>query len=266
MPKPIGILAIHGMGSDDPDFAGLERRLVDRLPSHVRADIKFRKVSYHSAMQPGQDAIWRRMTARPLGWQWLRRKFLFDFSDAATYQHQPVVPNSVYQQVHHIVRGVVDDLRNALGSDTAPVVIIAHSLGAQVMSSYIWDAQRGRGIWQGGAPTNFQKLGTLAYMFTVGCNIPLFVSGLQLIEAIDRPNQGFRWFNYYDKDDVLGWPLKPLSTGFPNSYDTIVDQDIAINVGSWLTRWNPVSHGQYWSSRSFLEPISRHIADLHARP
>jgi hypothetical protein len=30
-----------------------------------------------------------------------------------------------------------------------------------------------------------------------------------------------RWLNYYDKDDVLGYPLKPISP----SYNAIVNED-----------------------------------------
>ena len=50
------------------------------------------------------------------------------------------------------------------------------------ISNYIWDAQDPqdlKGIWSGAnQPTDFQKLGTAAYFFSAGCNIPLIVSGL----------------------------------------------------------------------------------------
>ena len=112
-----------------------------------------------------------------------------------------------------------------------PVVIVASSLGCQVISNYIWDAQRKKrkgeppkfGIWRQGAveeecgpQDDFRRLKSLRALFTTGCNIPLFVSGHSEIEAIlpPNPNKPFEWKNYYDEDDVLGWPLRPLSDSY----------------------------------------------------
>ena len=51
-----------------------------------------------------------------------------------------------------------------------------------------------------------------AYFFSAGCNIPLFVSSPNQIQTIMPPNDRFRWMNYFDKDDLLVWPLGPLNT------------------------------------------------------
>ena len=64
----------------------------------------------------------------------------------------------------------------ALGDQQAPVVIIGHSLGCHVISNYIWDAKRNKGIWSAtNRPTDFQKLGTAVYFFSAGCNIPILI-------------------------------------------------------------------------------------------
>ena len=53
-----------------------------------------------------------------------------------------------------------------------------------------------------------------AYFFSAGCNIPLFVSGPNQVQTIMPPNDRFRWINYFDKDDLLVWPLGPLNTSY----------------------------------------------------
>ena len=98
----------------------------------------------------------------------------------------------------------------------------------------------------------FLKLTSLRNLVTTGCNIPLFISGISPRKSFKKPNPDFRWDNYYDPDDVLGWPLRQLGSQF--SY--INDHDI--NVGGALTNWNPFSHSYYWSDRD----IHRRVANI----
>ena len=64
-----------------------------------------------------------------------------------------------------------------------------------------------------------------------------------------------KWDNYFDEDDVLGYPLKPIGA----SYDKAVNRDIAINAGTWLTSWNPLSHEGYWTDDDLISPTARRI-------
>ena len=43
-----------------------------------------------------------------------------------------------------------------------------------------------------------------------------FVSGFDDVIPISTDKYGykFKWINLYDKDDILGWPLKPLSKSY----------------------------------------------------
>lgn len=87
--------------------------------------------------------------------------------------------------------------------------------------------------------TPFERLETLCGFITFGSNIPLVTLALDQVVSITFPPAALkepfcsaaRWLNFYDPDDVLGWPLKPLSP----TYDTAVAQDIQINVGGILT-------------------------------
>lgn len=147
-----------------------------------------------------------------------------------------------------------------------PIVLVAQSLGGQVISNYIWDTKEKNGIWEIDnrdypefevKEEKFIKFEFLRYFLTTGCNIPLFVAGFEQIKAITKPNPDFQWFNYYDEDDVLGWPLQGLS----DSYREIVE-DIAIDSGSELINWNPFSHTGYWADDNFVTDLCQKINSL----
>ncbi len=297
MGKKIGILTIHGMGEQGPDFdKDLRKKLLAKLAADVRESVEFESIFYQDVMQANQTALWRRMGfgdrfwSRPLLvaaglifvllpgiftlalvfpfapwrglWGRVRKFFLFSFADAASYEHDADAQDSVYVKVNQKIRDHIDKLGGKLDGD-ARVVIIAHSLGGHVISNYIWDAQRRRRIWLTVEPKPLQRLDPAAYLFTAGCNIPFFVSGLAKIEAIRPPNPAFQWINFYDPDDVLGWPLKPLSKNFPNSYDKVVTADVPMDAGSRLISWTPLSHPEYWRDRGFLDPVAERINKLH---
>jgi hypothetical protein len=67
------------------------------------------------------------------------------------------------------------------------------------------------------------------------------------------------WDNYYDPDDVLGWPVKQLDP-HGQTYDWV--QDHAISAGNFLTGWNPASHLGYWTDKDVLNPMVRSIRTL----
>ena len=64
-----------------------------------------------------------------------------------------------------------------------------------------------------------------------------------------------KWLNFYDADDVLGYPLRQLS----NSYKKLV-KDNHINSGGLLTSWNPLSHNGYWTDNDMTKPAAELIA------
>jgi pimeloyl-ACP methyl ester carboxylesterase len=268
MSKRIGVLTIHGMGEEGEDFdVQLRRGLKRTLSPRVYDDLVIQSIWFHEAIGGPQQAVWERMRSTGLRYRFLRDFALFYLSDVTAYEGRAHVADSVYRKVHRIIKRRIDLLAYELGVGERPVVVFAHSLGCQVISNYIWDAQQSlaaggapSGIWPefGGKPNRFQALATMRYLFTTGCNIPLFVSAYERIEAISRPSPVFEWINYYDRDDVLGWPLKPLSTGFPNAYDAVVTQDVEINVG-----YTPLSHMGYWTDKSFLRSTSEKLAELH---
>jgi len=88
MAKRIGVLTVHGMGEQKPDFdQGLRQRLTAQLPANVRKDVAFQTVFCQDLMQGNQGLVWGRMEGKGLRWKSSRRFFLYNFSDAATYEH-----------------------------------------------------------------------------------------------------------------------------------------------------------------------------------
>ena len=251
----LGILTLHGMGNVGPDFDKvLQEELRQRWSPSIRNDIAFQSLHYHPEMQGEQEATLERMNnAHRLRWDKLRAFFIYAFSDATTYHLFPEKPDSVYQKVHNVIKKGVEELHDRLESPNNPIVIIAQSLGAQIVSNYIWDLQQRKGIWQIEEPSDIHQLKSLKLIITTGCNIPIFVAGLETITPIQKTHDDFRWLNFFDEDDVLGWPLKPLS----KDYEDLVE-DRPIQAGT-----TPLSHIRYWRDRDFLNPAAIQIEDLY---
>jgi len=269
MTKKLVFITIHGMGETDREYSqGLKQSLEKQLGEKIWSQVHFEPIYYQVAFQHYQNSVWEKMRqSTTLAWQDLRKFMLFGFSDASTLEHRATDEGSVYKKIQKLIIYYLKVAREELLSNDIPVVIVAHSLGCQVISNYLWDAQKNKGIWQLGnldypelppEQEDFIKLKSLKYLFTTGCNIPLFVAGFADIKAIPKPNPDFKWLNYYDKDDVLGWPLKPLSP----SYDLVVDEDIEIDSGNIWQSWNPQTHDGYWTDEEFIKPLSQVIQGL----
>jgi len=102
----------------------------------------------------------------------------------------------------------------------------------------------------------------MRFLATTGCNIPLFVAGRSRVVPFAAPNDDFAWRNYYDEDDALGWPLRPL-------YDERAEivTDVPVNasgglLGALTSSWNPLSHGNYWEDREVQRPVADALRGL----
>ena len=147
-----------------------------------------------------------------------------------------VVLPELRKKVGQVQGGTAADLppevreRIRAGADPAapevPLVVIAHSLGCHMISNYIWDVRDSK---DAKAPPNpFEGFQTLAGIVMFGCNIPLFTLAYVNLQPIQFPTKNLKayfpkttpakdideaakWLNLYDPDDVLGYPLRPLS-------------------------------------------------------
>ena len=164
-------------------------------------------------------------------------------------------------QVQLHIQEALDKAFIEVGKDrSTPIVIVAHSLGAQIISNYLWDAQKDLFIFKDNSTgdtdhDNFRRLHNLKNLITIGCNIPVFNAGIENRECFCTQHEklhekNLQWDNFYDPDDILGWPLKDLGP----SYSFIKDHPV--NVGNWLTSWNFLSHDYYWTSSKVIKPLA----------
>ena len=273
MPKTLALLTIHGMGDTPKDYyVGLYDLIREAVGEATWSKLAFKSLYYQDILQGSQAEIFDRVQDQ-IGWMKLRKFLLYGFSDAASLEYKKDALRSPYFETQKEILRTMDAVFEEAGQTAVPVIVIAQSLGCQVISSYIWDAQQPKaaaGIWSApledgvadGSPQDqFRRMRTVQRLYTTGCNIPIFVAGHKHIQAISPPSQGFKWHNFFDEDDVLGWPLQPLSP----SYKELVE-DIAINaggglVGTLVKSWNPFSHNQYWTDSD----VTKHLASAIKR-
>ena len=114
---------------------------------------------------------------------------------------------NAYDLIHNKVG---EELEKLLGrfkekegkQDIYPIIVIAHSLGATIMSDYIWDRQQSQ------KANKFRKpIDTLAGFITFGSTIPLFCLGYEHPVPInfpiddnwsDKQKKAIRWLNFVD--------------------------------------------------------------------
>lgn len=269
MSRKLAIITIHGMGDTSQNYyKSFKKRLVKKLGAQWN-NVSFHAVYYQHLLQENQIDYFDRVKTR-LDWLKMRRFVLYGFSDAGGLEYSRTIPGSIYTQVQQTIFDTMRAAWNNVGPD-GDIVFIAQSLGGQVLSNYIWDADQSangqvkHGLWSEdhtGIPTdelNFLKLKSLKVLITTGCNIPIFVAGLkrELIKPIRRADTGLVWENYFDEDDILGWPLCDLS----DEYDELVT-DVEIKAGGFLTSWSPISHVRYWTDKDVINPIVSHARRL----
>lgn len=257
MSKTLGVAVIHGMGSQrSKDFAD---PLIQELEARVKqpGEIAWRPIYWADVLSGRQDKYLKAANRNnDLDFYSLRRFVVSALGDASAYQRVDDDPESTYGRIHTIVRDEIAALRDDLGSDDKPLVILAHSLGGHIVSNCIWDIQKKNAIAEPG-DNAFERMRTLAGLITFGCNIPLFTFALRKIVPISLPKMA-AWLNFFDPDDVLGYPLKPLSP----EYRRVVSRDIAINAGGISSSWNPLSHSEYWTDNDFTKPVARFLEKL----
>ena len=202
MSNKLIIVMIHGQGNQKKDFyEKLQNGLFKRLTSSEKQRIVVAPIFYQDLVSDPDGSMWERMKAKPLSYQFLRRHLFEGFSDASTYQFRAYNPDSAYRDVHKRIKcrlqTAVDELTEPGedGPGDYKIIAFAHSLGGQLLSNHIWDAQNGRGIWKGegseaGPHEDFSKLGKF---ITYGCNIPLFVSSRDAAKPIAAPSANFEW-------------------------------------------------------------------------
>ena len=199
-----------------------------------------------------------------------RRLIITNIGDLINYGGKPGLPHFGYKKTHELVHQTILNLKEQL-YDHAPLLIIATSMGTEIINDYILDRQMAQKEGQndplGNSP--FERFETLSGLFTLGNNLPIFAASqlLDEIRPIDFPSPHLSpelqrvavWENYYDKNDAMGYPIKPLNRHFEENPKLI---DIQINTGGPFTFWNTFSHFGYWRSRNLVRRVTSFVQIL----
>ena len=232
------LIYIHGVGGQsktkfDKDVDKLKDRILDEDES-LKNEVIFQGVYYHDLLQSRQEDYFDKIEKK-VDKDSIREQILYKVGDAFAHENKSHLQDSKYQQIQHKVYEGIKEAYKTAGDENAEVVILAHSLGAQIISSYIWDAQKknaGDNVSGGvfkfqynnidGIENDQQTLRKLKSFITIGCNIPIFVSSQDSVQSIYSNNEqllsenknnlgyDFNWVNMYEADDILGWPLQTL--------------------------------------------------------
>lgn len=277
----MGVLLIHGMGSQERGYAApMIQELRDRVRKKGGDDrqIAFEPVWWAPVLADEEEGLLRRMAdGNDLDWMELRRFVVHSLADAIAYQdtYRPTTEDqiNVYRRVHEKIAWHVRQLRERIrfeadpAAPEAPLVVIAHSLGCHMISNYIWDVRDSPKARPAG--NAFEDFRTLTGIVMFGCNIPLFTLAYTNLEPIRFPTPDLapyfpagtsaddlagvsQWLNFYDPDDVLGYPLRTLDPKFAAA----VTKDVAVDAGRPWRAWNPLSHTEYWTDNDVTRPTA----------
>ncbi|MBV8500913.1 MAG: hypothetical protein JO006_04270 [Paucibacter sp.] len=260
MPRLV-LLVLHGMGVVDTDYyIELQAGLAERLGARWH-EVSLQPVYYGDLFHINEQKVWDAFEANPqnkLGWAGVRQFFLFRFADATAFERSFHVERATYQEVQdRIVEKLREGFQVCAEHPGTPLVVLSHSLGCQVFSSYAWDVMHPRHPAPATPPEEFSSLHTWRRFLTMGCNIPIFTAGLSRRQNFQM-KPGFEWHNYYDPCDVLGWPMAQLDE--KGSYEGV--KDYPFFVGDLLTRWTPLSHMAYWSDGRLLDRFAAHLLEV----
>lgn len=229
-------------------------------------------VDWYGPLQEQQELIMLRMKKAKIRLRsnLTRQLIITNIGDLINYGGKPGFPHFGYEQTHELVHQTILNLKRQL-HDHAPLLIIATSMGTEIINDYIRDRQTAKKAGKvdpmGYSP--FERFETLTGLFTLGNNLPIFAASQHVdeIHPIDFPSPHLSpelqrvavWENYYDKNDAMGYPIKPLNRHFENNSKL---KDKQINIGGVLTFWNTFSHFGYWRSRRLVRRIASYIEKL----
>ncbi|MBN1218676.1 MAG: hypothetical protein JXM69_07100 [Anaerolineae bacterium] len=274
----IAVAVVHGIGKQNPNFADeLMAKLTEKFANQLSGKILnphtqlvIEPIHWAPVMQDLEDLLWKRLSRGSVLDFIKLRQFMVEFgADALAYQPLPR-ERAVYEAVHGVVARGFRNLADKVGPN-APLCVIAHSLGTVIASNYLYDLQKGYDFLPESVQMHHQQtpleMGeTLAFFYTLGSPIalwslrysdfgrPISVPSPHLAKY--HPDLNGEWVNFYDADDVIGFPLRTLN----DEYRKVVKKDVEVNVGSFLTSWSPLSHLEYWTDDDVLDPIAKILA------
>ncbi|MGB1658147.1 MAG: chemotaxis protein [Longimicrobiales bacterium] len=273
--RRVGVAVIHGIGGRDADFADemveAVRQVFHRsVPEAPRDALVFAPVHWAPVLQSAQAELTRRVQLEhELDWSGLRNVMISFVGDGIAYE-PTAHDRRVYDAVHAVMARALHRLATEAGAD-APLCVVAHSLGSVIASNYLYDlgkpelvSDEVRAHMTDGA---LERGETLAHLFTMGSPLavwalhhedfgrPLTVPSTAL--ATRHPRLSGSWLNFFDRDDVIAYPLRQLN----EAYATAVTEDVSVNAGGLVGRETPLSHHGYAAAPEVVGRIAATLAE-----
>jgi hypothetical protein len=193
------------------------------------------------------------------------REFVFQaISDSLTYQITQSKLDDYwgYNSIHSCFAETLHELaKDEQAGIDAPLCIISHSLGTVITSNYIYDLETNKAQIEIG-DTPLERGETLTSVYTLASQIPFWSLRYPNFDRPIRvPSEKLHqyysdlkgeWINFYNKSDVMGYPLKSLNS----AYSEAVTEDKEVNAGSLLESWNPLSHCSYWTDGVVVDTVA----------
>lgn len=276
--QKLGVIVIHGVGnqsgnrpatSGDRSFSeAMARRVLRKLGDNAD-DVAWREVHWADILQSRQRA-YLEMIKNKTGADAARAFILSAMSDSAAYRKTADGSAAIYEQIHSRVEMAVRDIEIEIGSD-GPILILAHSLGAHIVSNYIYDLQNfKRRAGAGRFASPLQNMETVAGLMSFGCNIPVFLFAHPMDDIIPIAFPGSAlpeakqiktwWQNFYDKQDILAYPMGPSAPSYAAMVKDRSLRDVPVHLGAPVNDgWDPLSHGSYWDDAEMIAPVVHYI-------
>ncbi|WLD91566.1 chemotaxis protein [Alkalihalobacillus sp. AL-G] len=281
MAQSIAVAVIHGAGIQKEDFAEI---LIENLQKHIQTRMRrsglpftskefvFQPVHWGVVFNDKERELWEDVQkGGPLNFTRLRKFFIEFLGDAIAYQ-PTMRRHQNYERVHEVYSHALKELSQKAGKD-APLTIIGHSLGTVITSNFFYDLQErpqqtdyltemlenASSIEKGETFAQFISLGSPLALWSLryaSFDRPIQVPAPQF-NTIYPTGKG-SWINLYDRDDILGYPLRTLS----KAYEQAVEEDREMNVGNLLKNWNPASHFEYVKDKDILDLITEKLIRL----
>lgn len=267
MSRKLAVAIIHGIGRQDKDFAsGMIELLRKNFASKVgdliddpSSQLIFQPIHWSKVLEDREETLYKKIVRdTKLDYQRLRKFFIHYVGDVIAYQPVESAKHN-YERIHENIAENLSTLAQNAGSH-APLCIISHSLGSVLASNFFYDLQFKQNP-NNTKLTPLEKGDTLTLFYTLGTALPLWSLRYH---NFDRPlnipspklkkyyeNVKGEWINFYDNDDVLGYPLKTINDVYKNA----VNEDREVNVGNLLTSWNPLCHTSYFTDRDVINGI-----------
>ncbi|MBS1722439.1 MAG: hypothetical protein JSS66_05470 [Armatimonadetes bacterium] len=250
--KQVGVLYVHGIGAQGENFAARDIATMKRALGADAEKCAFASYCWQTLIEPQEQAVIT--SSKRLAWRWLRRLFASYGGDALCYQPRHGL-ESFYSRVHAGLDESLKNLQQALAPD-GKLVIVAHSLGTVIVNNFIWDWQHEDSVGAAAYTAETSLLTRLKVLHTQGSPLAIW--------ALRFPDKGTPvslsedcvWRNVYCPSDIIGWPIKSINEAYAGMTSLT---DHRIWVGGMLTRWNPMSHLRYSSSRKVNKMLANDI-------